>query len=235
MANLAIIPARGGSKRIPRKNIKDFLGKPIMAYSIEAALKSNLFEEVMVSTDDEEIAEIAIKYGAKVPFLRSELSSNDYATTFQVIDEVITIYKKLNKTFDFICCLYPCAPFITNTKLQLTFQKLIEGNFDSVFPVIPYGHPIQRALQAENSGKINFFNPEYSQVRSQDLEPTYHDAGQFYWMRTEICLNQKKILTHNSGYIILTELEAQDIDTETDWKLAELKHQIINHDQKINF
>jgi pseudaminic acid cytidylyltransferase len=226
MPNLCIIPARGGSKRIPQKNIKDFIGKPIIAYSIEAAISSGLFDEVMVSTDDLEIAAIAKKYGASVPFMRSDKTANDFATTFDVIHEVVQEYEQLNKNFDFTCCIYACAPFVTNEKLVDSFQILQENKFDSVFPIMPYGFPIQRALRKEEN-KVSFFYPEFSLSRSQDLEKSFHDAGQFYWMNTAVCLQKKQILTNNSGSIVLSELEGQDIDNEVDWKLAELKYELI--------
>lgn len=226
MSNLAIIPARGGSKRIPKKNIKEFLGKPIIAYSIEAAIQSGLFDEVMVSTDDTEIAKIAIQYGATVPFMRSDKTANDFATTFDVIQEVLQEYELLNKKFEFTCCIYACAPFVTNEKLINTFQVLQENKFDSVFPIMPYGFPIQRALRKEED-KVSFFYPQFSLSRSQDLEKSYHDAGQFYWMNTAECMEKKQILTKNSGSIVLSELEGQDIDNEVDWKLAELKYELL--------
>jgi len=229
MPNLCIIPARGGSKRIPRKNIKNFLGKPIIAYSIEAAINSGLFDEVMVSTDDKEIAEIAIKYGAKIPFLRTDKTANDYAPTFDVIEEVLVKYKELNKTFDFTCCLYACAPFVTGRKLTDSFKILKKNKFDSIFPVMTFGFPIQRALKMGSDNKIDFFYPEFSLTRSQDLPQSYHDAGQFYWMNTEKCLQQKKIITDNAGSIIVSELEGQDIDNEIDWKLAELKYELLQN------
>jgi pseudaminic acid cytidylyltransferase len=227
MSNLLIIPARGGSKRIPRKNIKDFLGKPIIAYSIEAAIKSGLFDEIMVSTDDEEIAEIAISFGATVPFLRSNKNSNDYATTFDVVEEVVLQYKLINKVFDFICCLYACAPFVTADKLTEAYKLLQKNNLDSVLPVMPFGFPIQRALKKENNNRVVFFNPEFSLTRSQDLEQSFHDAGQFYWMNIVQCLKKKAILTDNTGSIEISEIEGQDIDNQNDWKLAELKYELI--------
>ncbi len=226
MGNICIIPARGGSKRIPRKNIKDFLGKPIISYSINAALDSNLFEEVMVSTDDLEIADIAIRYGAKVPFLRSVKNSDDFATTYQVIEEVIQGYKnKLNLEFKTFCCLYSCAPFVSPYTLKLAYNNLINKQFDTVFPILSYSFPIQRALGLEN-GKINMINDSHLSTRSQDLKERYHDAGQFYWGCVKQVLREKKLLTSNTGGIIISELEAQDIDTELDWKLAELKYQV---------
>jgi N-acylneuraminate cytidylyltransferase len=226
MSNLAIIPARGGSKRIPRKNIKDFLGKPIIAYSIEAALKSNLFEEVMVSTDDEEIAEIAIKYGAKVPFLRSEKNADDHATTVEVLIEVIEKYKAQGRTFENIACLYPSAPFTTSKKLKEAYTILISKKLDAVFPVMPFSFPIQRSLKMDE-GKLEYFYPEFENSRSQDLEKAYHDAGQFYFINTSSLLINKSILSKNTGAILITELEAQDIDNETDWKIAEIKYELI--------
>lgn len=228
MSNLLIIPARGGSKRIPKKNIKPFFGKPIIAYSIEAAIKSGLFDEIMVSTDEQEIAEIAIKYGAKVPFLRSENNSDDHSTTFDVIKEVVSKYESLHKKFDFICCLYPCAPFVTAGKLTEAFELLRKNNYDSVLPIVPFGFPVQRALKKDANHKVEFFNSAYSLKRSQDLDKSFHDAGQFYWMNTDICLRKQAVLTDNSGSIVVSELEAQDIDTQLDWKLAELKYKLLH-------
>ncbi len=222
MSNLCIIPARGGSKRIPRKNIKNFLGKPIIAYSIEAAINSNLFDEVMVSTDEEEIAKVAVSFGAKIPFYRSAKTSNDYATTFDVIEEVIQEYKQFSKEFDFACCIYACAPFVNVHKLKQSFDLLKNKNFDSVFPVLPFGFPIQRAMKIRDE-KVSFLYPEFISTRSQDLERSYHDAGQFYWLKIIECLKEGNLVTQNSGSIIVSELEAQDIDNETDWELAKIK------------
>lgn len=227
MRNLALVPARGGSKRIPKKNIKDFLGKPILAYSIEAALKSGLFEDVIVSTDSIEIAEIAKKYGAEVPFLRSAKNSNDFATTADVINEVIISYDSIGVTFDNICCIYPCAPFVTSVKLIDSYNKLVLDKFDSVFPVVKFGFPIQRALRL-NNGSLSYVNPEYALSRSQDLENSFHDAGQFYWLNSSKFIVNKKILSNNSGAIVLSELESQDIDTYDDWLMAELKYKLLN-------
>ncbi|RZK26345.1 MAG: pseudaminic acid cytidylyltransferase [Flavobacterium sp.] len=226
MANLCIIPARGGSKRIPRKNIKDFLGKPIIAYSIAAALKSAIFDEVMVSTDDEEIAEIAKMYGASVPFLRSVETANDFATTMDVIVEVIDTYQQKGDSFEHVCCLYSCAPFVNEVKIKEGFDILTKNNFDTVFPVLPFGTPIQRALSLEDS-KLSFKNPEFEVARSQDLKEHYHDAGQFYWLK-EGAIKMRKIVNENTGAIVLSELEAQDIDNEIDWKIAELKYTLLN-------
>lgn len=226
MNNLAIIPARGGSKRIPRKNIKDFLGKPIIAYSIEAALDSGLFEEVMVSTDDNEIAEIAIKYGAKIPFFRSEKTANDFAHVAEVIEEVLDSYRSENKQFDNFCCIFSTAPFISKKRLKEGYELMLKNNFDSVFPVLKFSYPIQRALKIENE-KVSMILPENFNKRSQDLMPAYHDSGQFYWMKTQEFYKQKRVFAENSGAIILSEMEVQDIDTIEDWEVAEMKYKLI--------
>lgn len=227
MSNICIIPARGGSKRIPRKNIKEFLGKPIIAYSIEAAINSNLFDEIMVSTDDVEITEIAKAYGAKVPFMRSEVNSNDFATTMDVLKEVVVKYEKVNVNFDYVCCLYPCSPFTSSERLIEAYHLIKNKNYDSVFPIIPFSFPIQRAVRL-NENKLSFFYPKYKNTRSQDIEKSYHDAGQFYITKKEIVRNCNSILTENSGGIQISELEGQDIDNMSDWKLAELKFKLLN-------
>ena len=225
MGNICVIPARGGSKRIPRKNIKEFLGKPIIAYSIQAALDSGLFDEVMVSTDDLEIADIAKKYGAKVPFMRSAKNSDDYATTFDVIEEVINYYKDQSIEFDNLCCLYSCAPFVSPKVLLRAYNQLTKKEFDTVFPIIAYSFPIQRALRV-NQGKVSMILDANLNIRSQDLEKSFHDSGQFYWCNTNQLLISEKLITSNSGGIEISELDAQDIDTDMDWDLAELKYQL---------
>ena len=230
MKSIAIIPARGGSKRIPKKNIKSFLGKPIIAYSIEVALKSKLFDEVMVSTDDEEIAEVAMKYGAIVPFMRSDQNANDFAGTVDVLLEVLDSYKKVNQIFHFGCCIYATAPFVTADNLKESYDKLINKNLDSVFPVLPYSFPIQRALKINHSDKIKMFQPEHLLSRSQDLESSYHDAGQFYWFNTENLLTKKKLWTNNASGIVLSEMEAHDIDTMEDWEIAEFKYKMLRRE-----
>ncbi len=227
MKTLALITARGGSKRIPKKNIKEFNGKPIIAYSIEAALKSGVFDEVMVSTDSEEIAEIAKKYGAKVPFLRSEATSNDYATTTDVIEEVINEYRKMGQEFEVLTCMYPTAPFITAERLKVAVETLLSSDADSLIPVVRFSYPPQRAMEIQD-GCLVFRQPEYLAARSQDLVPHYHDAGQFYVTRTESFLKNRNLLLGKILPLELSELEVQDIDNEVDWKLAELKYQLIN-------
>lgn len=228
MSNIAIIPARGGSKRIPMKNIKDFLGKPIIAYSIEAALESQFFDEVMVSTDNEEIAEVAIKHGAKVPFLRSTETANDYATTGAVLEEVIHTYKSIGNSFTYGCCLYPTAPFVRVSTLSNALEIMKSKSYDSVFPVLRYSYPIWRSLKIEDNGKAVMNWPEHLNSRSQDLPDAYHDAGQFYFFDVLRFMQKKNLFTENSGVIVLSELEAQDIDNLTDWKLAELKYKLIH-------
>lgn len=228
MKALALITARGGSKRIPRKNIKDFNGKPIIAYSIEAALASGVFDEVMVSTDDEEIAEISKSYGAQVPFLRSEETSNDYATTSDVINEVIREYEKRGRKFDILTCIYPTAPFITAEKLRKAVEDLEKSDADSLIPVVRFSYPPQRAMEIQD-GRLVFRQPENMKARSQDLTPHYHDAGQFYVTRTESFLRTNNLLTGSIIPLELSELEVQDIDNEVDWKLAELKYNLLNN------
>jgi len=223
---IAIITARGGSKRIPRKNIKNFLGKPILAYSISAALESHCFDEVMVSTDDEEIAEVARSNGATVPFFRSAKTSDDHSSTNDVLLEVFEDYRKSGKKFQFACCLYPTAPFITGNKLRSGYEILLTTDADATFPVTQFSYPIQRALKIEN-GFLQMICPENKFVRSQDLMPAYHDAGQFYWYRIEPFVQNKGVGYERSVPIIVPESEVQDIDTEEDWKIAEMKFQML--------
>ncbi len=225
MHNLCIIPARGGSKRIPRKNIKDFLGKPIIAYSIEAALESGLFEEVMVSTEDAEIAAIAKQYGAAVPFMRSADTANDFAGTDDVLKEVLHEYKKQGKEFDVVCCIYATAPFVTIENLKKAYEQ-IGDTYDAAFSMVRYSYPVQRALCVRN-GFVGMREPQYADARSQDLEPIYHDAGQFYFARVED-IDRFRLWTEHAYGLELSELMVQDLDTEKDWQLAELKYQLLS-------
>jgi len=226
LKKVAIITARGGSKRIPRKNIKEFCGKPILAYSIQAALEAGVFDTVMVSTDDEEIAEIAKKYGAEVPFYRSEKTANDYATTADVILEVIEEYEKLGQFFDMVCCIYPTAPFLTADKLKDAVQKLENSDADTLIPVVTFSYPVQRALVIRDE-KLVFEYPEFMDSRSQDLEPHYHDVGQFYVLKTEAFKKSRKIMVGNILPFEISEMEVQDIDNQTDWEIAEMKYRIL--------
>lgn len=230
---IAIIPARGGSKRLPRKNIKDFLGKPIIAYSIEAAIKSELFDEVMVSSDDEEIASVAKKYGANIPFMRSKKNADDFATTADVLIEVLNEYKKLGKEFDYLCCIYPTAPFVTDKKLIDSYNLMIKENTGGVIPVVKFSYPIQRAFQMNDKNQLEYFWPENINKRSQDLETAYHDAGQFYWISVNAFEKSKILITENSYPFILPEMEVQDIDCEQDWEILRLKFMQLNKKGKL--
>lgn len=224
MSSIAIITARGGSKRIPRKNIKNFEGKPIIAYSIEAALKSGVFEEVMVSTDDKEIAEIAMKYGASVPFFRSEATSNDFATTSDVIMEVIKEYEKRGKKFDFATCLYPTAPFLTADLIKAAVTQAEKERPDEVIGVVEFSFPPQRCYFVTENGRMEYKYKEFAYTRSQDLEKLYHDAGQLYIYNVEKFIEKNGKLTENLMPYIISPMLVQDIDTEDDWKLAEMKY-----------
>lgn len=223
---IAIITARGGSKRIPKKNIKEFCGKPIIVYSIEAALKSNLFDEVMVSTDSFEIAQIAKTAGATVPFMRSEETSGDYATTSDVIMEVFNNYKKIGKAFDYACCIYPTAPFVTSEKLCNAMQLLKQRKAVEVMPVVSFSYPPQRCFVIEND-KLEMKWPQYLNTRSQDLEKFYHDCGQFYCYTVEQYLKVHGQIKDGIVPILMPESEVQDIDSIEDWKIAEMKYQLM--------
>ena len=227
MSKIAIIPARSGSKRIPNKNIKSFLGQPIITYSIISAIESKLFDEVMVSTDCEEIAKIAISYGAKVPFYRTKKNASDNATTIEVLKEVINQYKINGFDHDYGCCLYSIAPFITPNHLKEAYKNLIDKSFDTVFAAVKYGHPIERAFQLNKENKIQLNNPKKEFIRTQDLNPNYHDAGQFYWFKTKSLIENSSLLNGNAGAIIMNEIEVHDIDNPTDWHLAELKYKTL--------
>ena len=230
MRKIAIITARGGSKRIPRKNIKEFCGKPILAYSIEAARESGLFDTVMVSTDDGEIAEIAGQYGAQVPFYRSEKTANDFATTNDVLLEVLAEYEKRGERYEIGCCLYPTAPFVTACKLQDAMAQLLGSDADTLIPVVSFSYPPQRAMIVRE-GRLVFAYPRYLDSRSQDLEPHYHDVGQFYLFRTEAFQRNQKLMIGNILPYVISEMEVQDIDNQTDWEIAEMKYRVMKEQQ----
>ena len=225
--NICMIPARGGSKRIPRKNIKAFNGKPIIAYSIEAALESNCFDQVIVSTDDNEIAEVAKTYGAKVPFIRPAELSNDYAGTIPVIKHTIEWLESHNNIIDNVCCLYATAPFIQSQTISKSFQQLLESKADYCFSVTSFAFPIQRAIKIVEKNKVSMFYPEHFDTRSQDLEKAYHDAGQFYWGKAQAFKDESPIFTEVATPYILPRYLVQDIDTPEDWRRAELMHQVL--------
>ena len=224
---LAIITARGGSKRIPRKNIKEFCGKPILCYSIEAAFASQAFDEVMVSTDDAEIAEIARSTGASVPFFRSAEMSGDYASTDDVIMEVLKEYEKSGLFFEAFCCIYPTAPFLTGKRLKDAMELLETA--DSVMPVVPFSYPPQRGLIVNDKGFVERQFPEYATARSQDLPKIYHDCGQFYACRTAPFMEAGTTDVEKLVPLVLSEMEVQDIDTLDDWEIAEIKYKRLNH------
>lgn len=226
MSSIAIITARGGSKRIPGKNIKEFLGKPIICYSIEAALTSGIFDEVMVSTDDEQIADIAKKAGAAVPFMRSDKTADDYATTDDVLMEVLETYEKNGKIFDYMACIYPTAPFVTAEKLKSAIGLLMEKDADGVMPVVRFSFPPQRGMVVQDD-KLVYRYPENAMKRSQDLEAMYHDCGQFYCYNVERYMACRGDLPNGYVPIIIPETEVQDIDNFSDWKLAEMKYRMM--------
>ncbi|MDE6951760.1 MAG: pseudaminic acid cytidylyltransferase [Lachnospiraceae bacterium] len=226
MASIAIITARGGSKRIPGKNIRDFVGKPIIAYSIKAARESGIFDEVMVSTDSEEIAAAAKKYGAAVPFLRSEKTSNDWATTADVLLEVIENYRIRNRQFERICCIYPTAPFLTGERLREANKVLEDAKAESLMPVVRFSFPPQRGMVIRE-GRVDYRYPEFRNTRSQDLEVMYHDCGQFYFCRTDAFLKHRTMVTPDTVPFEMSEEEVQDIDNLSDWQVAELKYKML--------
>ncbi|MEZ9511057.1 pseudaminic acid cytidylyltransferase [Vibrio breoganii] len=222
---LTIIPARGGSKRIPKKNIKMFLGTEIIGYPIRAALQAGLSHDVIVSTDSEEIGRVALKFGASVPFVRSEKNSDDFATTFDVIQEVLD---KVNKDYEFVCCIYPTSVFVTAEMIQQALRALKDDeNATSIASVLQYSHPIQRSLSVKSS-YLKSNHPECYNSRSQDLEINYHDAGQFYIFKAETVLEEKRLITKNCIPFVLDANKGQDIDTLEDWQIAEImyKHMV---------
>jgi N-acylneuraminate cytidylyltransferase len=224
---IAIIPARGGSKRIPRKNIRLFIGKPVISYPITAAIQSECFDEIMVSTDDTEIAEVAKSFGANVPFMRSQKNANDHASTADVLLEVLDEYKRLNKYFDYCCCIYPVTPLVAAEVLSTAMKKIVELMADSLIPVVRYSHPIQRALQIDSQDRLSFVCPENAFVRTQDLSPTFHDAGQFYCLKVDSFLKNKALISENTIAIKMSENNVQDIDNEEDWGMAEMKYRFL--------
>ncbi len=233
MRRIAVITARGGSKRIPRKNIREFCGKPILAYSIEAALKAGVFDTVMVSTEDKEIAETAGRYGAEVPFLRSSRTAGDFATTREVLREVLEEYEGRGERFDVLCCIYPTAPFVTAQRLREAVGLLEDNAADSVLPVAKFSFPPQRCVVIRD-GFLRFQWPEYAQTRSQDLEPYYHDAGQFYCLNVQSFHEQDVLVMSRTVPLVLPEMEIQDIDTEEDWEIAEVKYRLLHGSMKGN-
>jgi len=223
---VAIVPARGGSKRIPRKNIRPFLGKPILARVLEQLRAADCFDEVMVSTDDEEIAQLARASGAAVPFMRSRESSGDEATTVAVLLEVMAAYERGGRRFAQVCCIYPTAVFITPPLLHEGLRLLRSAGADCVLPVLRFASPIERAFRV-TGGRLEMVDPRHSSTRTADLPPAYHDAGQFYWLRAASLLAQKAIYMRHAVPLLLDEMQAQDINTEEDWRTAEAKFALL--------
>lgn len=228
MKTIAIIPARGGSKRIERKNVKEFAGVPVIAYSIRAALRAGCFDEVMVSTDDKEIAEVARRWGASVPFMRSAETANDFATTADVIAEVLNGYKAQGREFDTLACIYATAPFVTAERLREAAAIIERGEAQAAFTCVEYSYPTQRCLVIGPEGRIGMKYPEYAKARSQDLQKTYHDAGQFYFSTVRAFESCGSLWGPDTRPIILPELEVQDLDTPVDWRLAEMKYEMLS-------
>ena len=231
MKTLCIIPARGGSKRIPRKNIKPFLGRPVISYAIETALKSGLFDEVMVSTDDEEIAEIARQYGASVPFMRSAEAASDTAPDVVVLREVLTEYKNRGRQFDVFCSLYPCTPLVTVESLKLGMQTLLDSGADFVTPVIRFSSPPLRGIVYRNGEWVRLC-PEYTYTRSQDMEPIYCFAGQYTFFDGRTYL-EKDDTERKMFAFEISEMEVQDVDNEIDWKMAEIKYKLLYQEDSL--
>jgi len=225
--NIAIIPARGGSKRIPRKNIKQFHGKPMIAYSIEAAIKSGCFDKIIVSTDDQEIADVALRYGAEVPFLRPENISDDHATTMDVMQHALNWCNEQQWNVELVCCIYATAPFILPEYIKQGLQTVYDENVEYAFSATTFPFAIQRAISLNEKGGVSMFSPEYANTRSQDLEEAYHDAGQFYWGKASAFLAGKPIFAEHSKAVILPRKRVQDIDTLEDWELAESLFSVI--------
>ena len=225
--NIAIIPARGGSKRIPKKNIRDFFGKPIIAYSILAAFDSGCFDAVMVSTDDEEIAKVARAYGAEVPFIRPPEYSNDTIGTIPVTAHAVRWFEEHREPIDYACCIYATAPFVRAEDIRRGLEMLEEAGADYAFSVTSFGFPIQRAVRIMPNGRAGMFQPEHFNTRSQDLEEAYQDAGQFYWGTPEAWKSGIPMFSESAVPVVLPRYRVQDLDTEEDWKRAELMYRAI--------
>jgi N-acylneuraminate cytidylyltransferase len=231
---LCVIPARGGSKRIPRKNIKDFFGQAMIGYSIKAALKSKCFDQVIVSTDDAEIAEVAKSFGASVPFMRPNELANDYAGTIPVVKHAIEWFDEQGQSPSEVCCLYATAPFVNANLIEKAYEQMQSSKADYCFTVTSFTFPIQRAIKITAENRIEMFYPEYLKTRSQDLEECYHDAGQFYWGRSEAFKQQKPLFSKNAIPYILQRYLVQDIDTLEDWKRAELMYQVLKNNGELD-
>ena len=232
--NICVIPARAGSRRISRKNIKEFNGKPIIAYSIEAALKSNCFSQVIVSTDDDEISEVAKKYGAHVPFVRPDELSNDYVGTIPVIKHTIEWMEKNDNHIENVCCLYATAPFIQSKIISKAYQQLKNSSADYCFSVTSFAFPIQRAIRIVQDNKVDMFYPEHFNTRSQDLEEACHDAGQFYWGKAQAFKAELPLFSEVATPYVLPRYLVQDIDTMEDWIRAEAMYRVLQETEALS-
>jgi len=220
---ICIIPARGGSKRIPRKNIKFFCGQPMISYSIISALESKIFDHVIVSTDDNEIAEVSLKYGASVPFIRPESLSDDYSTTTDVIEHALSWVQESIGQVELVCALYATAPFTNSKDLTNAYKEILKHkDCQVVYPIVEFDFPIQRAIKLTDDGSVKMFQPKHLLTRSQDLEKAYHDAGQFYWMKSNFIGSGVSPFSKIARPIKIPHYRVQDIDTEDDWIRAEL-------------
>lgn len=219
--NLAVIPARGGSKRIPGKNIKSFHGLPLISYSITKAIESGCFDKVIVSTDDENIAKIARDYGAETPFLRPKSISNDFASTLDVMKHAVDYYSDKGDAIDLVCCIYATAPMLSAVDLRKGMEVMKQDGVLYAFSATSYPYPIQRALKLGSDGTIKMFSPEFENTRSQDLEEAYHDAGQFYWGKVQAFREKAPIFAQHSKMVQIERSRVQDIDTLEDWEVAE--------------
>lgn len=227
--NICIIPARGGSKRIPNKNIRLFCGKPIIEWSIEAALKSKCFEKIIVSTDSKEISKISKEFGAEVPFIRPKNLSDDHTPTIPVINHAINFVNEKYGSVEYACCIYATAPFIESSYIISGFKKIIDEKANFAFSATSFPFPIQRAIMIDSNNRSKMYFPEKFNTRSQDLKSSFHDAAQFYWGKASAWLKNKNIFEENSLPIIIPRYKVQDIDNEEDWLRAELMFKCINH------
>lgn len=230
--NIVIIPARGGSKRIPKKNIKDFLGKPIIAYSIEMAISCKLFSRVIVSTDDEEIKDVVLKYGAEVPFIRPKNIADDFTGTHEVVGHAIEYLENTGETMDYVCCIYPTAPLIQKDDLIKGFKLIQTNKWNSVMAATNFSYPIFRSFENLPNGGLKMIFPEHYNSRSQDLPEIYHDAGLFYWAKPEIWKKKPQGFNEKNSIVKLPNYRIQDIDTPDDWKKTEILYEIINSKKK---
>ena len=233
MRKIAIIPARGGSKRIPNKNIKDVFGKPVISYAIETAIKSNLFDEIMVSTDSEEIKKISILSGASVPFMRSKINSTDNSTIYDVIVEVVKEYSKKNINFDYGCCIFPISPLINCEILNKCYQILTNGKYHSVLPLSYTEQPIERALKLDKRNLLKLDNLDVFKKMGQDFEPSYFDTGQFCWLNIKQTISTGSLISSKTKGMILNQFEYQDVNTLDEWEMLKIKYKyMLNKNDK---